>query len=192
MRTTFGRALIVAGVCIVVAAGAATLSPDESRPASGDAENGGLSYDLAAAPVLAAALARHEGKVVLIDAWTTWCGNCSESLEELESLQREFGAQGFQVVAVSVDRGKDAAAVSAFARKYAATIEVVHDPTGATMAALQAFGVPTSVLIARDGRVVDFRPGFSGAGHANSWSAGNGRRSIEAAVAQARRALRGA
>ena len=49
-------------------------------------------------------LAGFEGKVVLLNFWATWCAPCRREMPDLAELQREFGPDGFVVVAVSSDR----------------------------------------------------------------------------------------
>ena len=58
-------------------------------------------------PISAADFARvlesHEGKVVLVNLWATWCIPCVQELPDLDLLQERFGDRGLQVLAVSID-----------------------------------------------------------------------------------------
>ena len=47
------------------------------------------------------------GKVVLMNLWATWCAPCREEMPALDALQAAKGSDGFEVVAVNVDRGDD-------------------------------------------------------------------------------------
>ena len=49
-------------------------------------------------------LAAMRGKVVLITFWATWCGPCLEEMPALEKYYLEHKADGFEVIALSVDR----------------------------------------------------------------------------------------
>jgi len=49
-------------------------------------------------------LAAMRGKVVLITFWATWCGPCLEEMPALEKYYREHQADGFEVIALSVDK----------------------------------------------------------------------------------------
>lgn len=48
-------------------------------------------------------LAHHQGKVVLVNLWATWCAPCLKELPELAKLQEEYRDQGLVVLAVSLD-----------------------------------------------------------------------------------------
>jgi len=49
-------------------------------------------------------LAAMRRKVVLITFWATWCGPCLEEMPALEKYYLEHKADGFEVLALSVDR----------------------------------------------------------------------------------------
>lgn len=43
------------------------------------------------------------GKVILLNFWATWCGPCQVELPKFDQWQKNYGAEGLQVVAVSMD-----------------------------------------------------------------------------------------
>jgi len=45
------------------------------------------------------------GRVALVNLWATWCQPCVAEMPALDGLQGKLGGDGFQVVAVSLDRG---------------------------------------------------------------------------------------
>lgn len=91
--------------------------------------------------------------VTLLNVWATWCGPCEKEFPEIEALQREFGARGLRIVAVSVDEGDDAA-VRAFVTEKATTFAIGRDPEGTVRRLYRGIGVPESYLISADGTLL--------------------------------------
>jgi thiol-disulfide isomerase/thioredoxin len=94
------------------------------------------------------------GKVLLVNFWATWCAPCREEMPALDRLQTKLGGPGFQVVPISLDRvGMDR--VLGFLRQENIThLTPYLDAENKTLSAYALLGLPTSVLIDRDGREV--------------------------------------
>jgi thiol-disulfide isomerase/thioredoxin len=97
----------------------------------------------------------HEGKVVLVDFWATWCAPCRKSMPELQSLHDKYSSRGFTVVGVSIDEGKAASKVKKFVTSkkisYPIAIDSEDDPTWERF---RVKAVPAAFLIDQEGRVV--------------------------------------
>ena len=52
-------------------------------------------------------LAHERGRVVLVHYWATWCVPCREEMPALEAFYRKYREHGLDVIALSVDRGRD-------------------------------------------------------------------------------------
>ena len=76
----------------------------------------------------------------------------------MNDMQTRYGAQGLRVVAINVDQKSNDA--QAFLRKTPAHFDLAFDPTGQTPKAYAIKAMPTSVLIAPDGRVLLVHTGF--------------------------------
>ena len=92
------------------------------------------------------------GKVVLLNIWATWCAPCRREMPELDSLQGELGSDGFEVIALSVDRKGLKAS-----KRFLQQIKVKHlglynDATTRAAAKLKVVGMPTTLLIDAKGR----------------------------------------
>jgi thiol-disulfide isomerase/thioredoxin len=94
------------------------------------------------------------GRVVLLNIWATWCGPCRAEMPSLDRLQALHGADGLEVIAVSVDR-EGAGRVRAYYQKSGIrSLKLYVDSDQATLAAFRPDGIPMSVLIDREGNVV--------------------------------------
>jgi len=93
-----------------------------------------------------------KGRVVLINLWATWCAPCRKEMPALNALQKQMGSRDFEVLAISVDlKGADASA--AFLKETGAdTLALYIDPEIKLINALQAPGLPVTILIDRQGR----------------------------------------
>jgi thiol-disulfide isomerase/thioredoxin len=52
-------------------------------------------------------LADFKGKVVIVDIWGTWCPPCRAELPSFIKLQKTYGPQGFQMIGLNYENGKD-------------------------------------------------------------------------------------
>ena len=87
------------------------------------------------------------GKFVLLNIWATWCVPCRKELPSLDRLREQLGGPDFEVVALSVDRD-GAEAVKNFYREIgirSLPVRVAADSSA--LAALGAYGLPTTLLI---------------------------------------------
>lgn len=103
-------------------------------------------------------LEQFKGKTVWLDFWASWCGPCKQSFPWMNALQEKYGPQGLQVLAVNLDaRAADA---QRFLADNPARFALAFDAAGATPRSYQIKGMPTSVLIGPDGRVLLVHSGF--------------------------------
>ena len=99
-------------------------------------------------------LADFRGKVVLLNVWATWCTPCRAEMPTLDRLQQRLGGADFEVVALSIDRGGQAAVKSFFDEIDVRALAIYVDSTAEASGKLGAIGVPTTLLIDREGREV--------------------------------------
>ena len=93
------------------------------------------------------------GKVVLIYFWATWCKPCEDEMPAMERLYQALRGSAFELVAISVD--EDEAPVDVFARRLGLSFPVLMDQSQRVAAAYQTFRFPESLLVGRDGVVVE-------------------------------------
>jgi len=74
-------------------------------------------------------------------------------MNSIERLYETYGKQGLRIIAVSVDPQSKKGLVADFVATSHLTFEVLHDPDGNALRSVGGLGIPTSVLVGRDGRV---------------------------------------
>ena len=103
-------------------------------------------------------LARLRGRVVYVDFWASWCAPCRRSFPWMNALQARYGKDGLAIVGINVDKRREDA--ERFLRDTPASFTVVYDAQGATPAAYDVKGMPSSYLIDRKGNVAAIEEGF--------------------------------
>jgi cytochrome c biogenesis protein CcmG, thiol:disulfide interchange protein DsbE len=103
-------------------------------------------------------LEQYQGKLVYLDFWASWCGPCRHSFPWMNDMQAKYGAQGLQVVGINVDAKTDDA--RNFLAATPARFVVAFDPAGAAPRQYGIKGMPSSVLIGPDGKVLFEHSGF--------------------------------
>jgi thiol-disulfide isomerase/thioredoxin len=105
-------------------------------------------------------LAHFRGRVTLVNFWASWCDPCREEFPHMAELYREFDRRDFEIAAISddVDRGK----MLEFLREFRPPFPVLVG-AGRMKATYHYRGLPYSVLLDRQGRVIERLFGFGGA-----------------------------
>ncbi len=97
-------------------------------------------------------LANWKGRIVVLNLWATWCAPCRKEMPDLAKLQAALGGPDFEVVALSVDR-KGLEASQAFLKDIGvANLAAYVEPEAKSLSALQALGLPATILIDRKGK----------------------------------------
>jgi thiol-disulfide isomerase/thioredoxin len=100
----------------------------------------------------------YRGKVVYLDFWASWCPPCRESFPFMDALERDLGSRGLVVIAVNVDTERRRA--DQFLAERPVGFKIAYDPAGKLAEHWRLEGMPTTVLIGRDGRPRSQRVGF--------------------------------
>ncbi len=109
-------------------------------------------------------LADYRGKVVYLDFWASWCGPCKQSFPWMNAMQSKYGAQGLQVVAINLDSQPEEA--QAFLKSTPGNFQIAYDPNGVMPRQYEIKGMPSSVLIDREGKIISQHAGFNEASKA--------------------------
>lgn len=122
-------------------------------------------------------LADFKGKVVLLNIWASWCVPCREEMPALDKLEQELGGKDFAVVAVNIDKGGPDKARAFLAETGATHLGLYTDPTSKMFAVLKTVGMPTTLVLDRDGKEIGRLVGPA------DWSSPEAKRVVEAALA---------
>lgn len=151
------RTALLLGLAAVCGAAAGvmlapSLSPDRTgRSDAGSADRPGpLTFTDAKGTTLS--LADFGGRSVLLNIWATWCPPCRKEMPSLDRLQAQRGGKDFEVVALSVDKGGIAQVRPFYEETKIVNLAIYTDTASAAMAALRLVGLPTTILLAPDGR----------------------------------------
>jgi peroxiredoxin len=97
-------------------------------------------------------VASHRGSIVLMNFWATWCPPCKEEMPALESLYRSERAHG--LVVLGIDQGESASTAGAFAKAHGVTFPILVDADQQYASSYVSIGLPTTVIVGRDGHVI--------------------------------------
>ncbi len=138
-------------------------TPEPVLPESGGQSSPLLTKDAPSftLPLLAGGdfnLADEKGKVIVLDFWATWCGPCIKSMPDMISKLSEFDAKKVRFIAVNQAEAKEQ--VKTFLETRSWKMEVAMDAQQRVGQQFGVEGIPHTVVIGRDGRVVLVKTGY--------------------------------
>lgn len=92
-----------------------------------------------------------KGKVVLVNFWASWCAPCLAEIPEFIKVREALHDEGFEILGISTDDTPEQ--LREFAAKFKTNYPLVQVTAEAEEAYGPVFGLPTSILVARDGSV---------------------------------------
>ena len=120
---------------------------------AGDSEGDSLLVDL---------IKDFRGKVILIDFWNTWCAPCRDAIKQMTPMKEEFEGKDVVVMYIADESSPqetyDGMIVSMKGEHY----RLSERQKGSLMQKWGFTGIPSYVIIGKDGMVKDFHTGFQG------------------------------
>jgi thiol-disulfide isomerase/thioredoxin len=92
------------------------------------------------------------GHGMVINLWATWCQPCVEEMPSLAALSRALAPHDIAVLPLSSDRGGLQVVRAWFEAHNVTGLPILLDPSGALGHAWGGKGIPTTHIIARDGK----------------------------------------
>jgi thiol-disulfide isomerase/thioredoxin len=97
-------------------------------------------------------LADFAGKGLVINFWATWCPPCVAEMPALDRAQAALAEEGVVVLALSSDRGGRTQVEPFYQRLGLRHLGIWLDPRGAAQREAGVRGLPTTVIVDREGR----------------------------------------
>ncbi|WP_328795077.1 TlpA family protein disulfide reductase [Jannaschia marina] len=99
-------------------------------------------------------LSMYRGEVVVLNFWATWCAPCREEMPSLQALQDEMGAGDLEVVTMAFGRHNPMAMEKFWADTGVTSLPLHLDPRSEMARAMGVRGLPHTLVLDREGRVV--------------------------------------
>ena len=103
-------------------------------------------------------LSKLRGNVVLLNFWASWCEPCRQEMPQLQQLHERHSDDGLVVLGVS-DEDPDTA--RRYLKEHGIDYPSVHDGNGSAMQSYQINAIPTSLIIGRDGELLERVEGYT-------------------------------
>lgn len=98
-------------------------------------------------------LSSFKGEPLVINLWATWCQPCLAEMPSLDQFQQRIGGR-IRVLAVSEDQTGAKKVQPFVAQMNLHKLAIYLDPNGSLLQAFSVRGLPTSIIIDAQGRVV--------------------------------------
>jgi peroxiredoxin len=102
----------------------------------------------------------YAGQVVLLDFWATWCVPCHAQAEILREVYPDYRDRGFEILSIDVEEAPED--VQAFVEEDPFPYPVLLDAEGKVSGQYAVMGLPTVVLLDRQGNVAFSHTGIVG------------------------------
>jgi len=99
-------------------------------------------------------LSQYRGRGVVLNFWATWCAPCVLEMPQLDRLRKILLPYGVEVLALSEDRGGVPVAEKFYRKKGLKNLGIFIDSGGKVIRGSKILGLPTTLLIDRQGQEV--------------------------------------
>ncbi len=97
-------------------------------------------------------LSEHQGDILVLDFWATWCGPCKASMPVLNGIAQTYADQGIRVISINTEGTRAAQKARNMANRLAPSVELVSD-TGVASSLYKVNTIPHMLIIGREGTV---------------------------------------
>lgn len=96
-------------------------------------------------------LSELKGKVVVLDFWATWCGPCVQLMPHVVEMNAKYKDK--DVAIYGVNCGETPEKIKAFLEKKGFDLNILLDSDNATQKRFGISGIPTTIVVGKDGKV---------------------------------------
>jgi len=96
-------------------------------------------------------LKSYRGKVVLVNFWATWCPPCREEMPSMQRLKEKMAGRDFVMLGINSAEPPDE--VGRFLELIKVDFPILYDPKGHITKRWKVYGLPTSFLVDKEGKV---------------------------------------
>ena len=150
-RTT---ALLPVIMCIAILVGGCTPASPSSNQTANITEgfnigNRAIDFQLPTLDGKTVKLSDYRGKPVLLNFWATWCGPCRFEMPFLQQIYDSYTSQGLAMLVVDI--GENSTTIQNFMTSLNLTLPVPMDANSAVSKKYALIGIPTTLMIDKDG-----------------------------------------
>jgi thiol-disulfide isomerase/thioredoxin len=99
-------------------------------------------------------LARHRGKVLVVNFWATWCPPCREEIPFFVEAQTNYGAKGLQFVGIALDNPQQVSDfVQEFGVNYPVLVGGINESETLRKLGNPGGGLPFTLIYDRSGKL---------------------------------------
>jgi len=102
----------------------------------------------------------------LLNFWASWCGPCRLEMPVIEKLHQEFHEKGLRVFGVN---DEDIDVIRDYVAEHEYSFPTLVDPEQQAITLYRVRGIPTMVVIDREGKIAHYRTGLSREAELRSW-----------------------
>jgi len=157
-------AAAAAGLAAVAISGVGGQAKPAAGPASAacdpNAKPANLNFTLKDVNGKDVRLSSYKGKVVLLNFWATWCGPCKIEIPWFNEFQQKYQEKGFVVLGISADDTVEQLRpfVTQYKMSYPVLVGLGREDVQEALGPV--WGLPTTLLISRDGKVCQTHMGL--------------------------------
>ena len=105
-------------------------------------------------------LSKQRGKPVLIFFGATWCPYCRNELPAYKEIYETYANRGLEVIYINIMESR--VKVAKFAKTYSLPFQILLDEDGGVASSFAVVGVPTLVLIDKEGKIIKISQNTAG------------------------------